>query len=122
MGNKKVGRILISDFSALADQQYSTRMQRLLIGYRVVKLKPGYRSDRAKSDVCGRHCVGRAAAEYSGASAESERLCGEPEFERFVIIRSFLTGDSTGNGDSRSGFPKFILRAYGSLLQSVCVL
>jgi len=41
MGNKKVGRILISDFGALADQQYSTRMQRLLIGYGVVKLKPG---------------------------------------------------------------------------------
>src|SRR3989442_6242584 len=41
MGNKKVGRILISDFGALADQQYSTRMQRLCIGYCVVKLKPG---------------------------------------------------------------------------------
>ena len=34
----------------------------------------------------------------------------------------FLTGDSTGNGDRRSEFPKFILRGYDSLLQSVCVV
>ena len=63
MGNKKVGRILISDFSALATQQYSTRMQRLRFGYNVVKRKPGQFGQESYRPG---HCLGRETAVRRG--------------------------------------------------------